>query len=188
MRLWTVQPEAVYNLIMTEGVYRCDPALSEHITECNFGKAYDWIADQMKKRIGSSPEGVKYPVWAWHTMDYKHKRPDMRGAEFRYIERPFVLMEIDIPDEDVLLSDEISWHIVLGDGYYPEVNSSEEFDLEYSWFQEQSLDDQNRMKLKSWERIFDIQYHNEYEWRDQYIQATFWELKKNNVVKVWHYT
>lgn len=187
MKLWTIQPEEVYNLIMTKGIYRCNGLKSELINEWNYGVAYDWISQQMRNRIGLAPEGVKYPVWAWHTMNFKHKRPDMRKSEFRHIAKPYVLMEIEMPDNDVLLSDEVSWHFVLNDVYYPDAESEEEFDRVYNLYETQSHDIQHQMKHESWNKVLDIGFHSEYNWRDEYIQATFWELKKENVLKTWHY-
>lgn len=187
MRLWTVQPEEVFDIIEKHGVFHCDSNKSELILKWGFKDAYLWLSDQMEKRIGPAPEGVIYPIWAWHTMRYEHKRPDMRYSEFRIVKRPFVLMEIEIPDEQVLLSDEVSWHIVLNDGYDPEAKTDAEFDQAYEYYQCQPDDVKKKMRIASWNNVFDITRHNEYDWRDKFIQATFWELKKDNIVKVWHY-
>lgn len=73
-------------------------------------------------------------------MRYEHKRPDMRFSEFRYVRRPFVLMEIEIPDGKALLSDEVSWHIVLNDGYYPDAGNDAEFDQAYEYYESQPDD------------------------------------------------
>ena len=34
---------------------------------------YNWMVAQMEDRIGKRPEGVTYPIWAWHTYSWKHK-------------------------------------------------------------------------------------------------------------------
>lgn len=83
MRLWTIQPESLYQLLKAEIVIYCDPLKSEGIVECQFGTAYEWMAEQMKLRIGDPPDDVKYPIWAWHTFNWKHQRPDLRRIEFR---------------------------------------------------------------------------------------------------------
>ena len=112
MKLWTLQPVEVYDSIMKDGAYRCKPELSECLTEMNFYDAYDWLVEQMKEKIGQPPQNVKYPVWAWHTTYGKHKKPDLRRMDFRSKE-PMVCLEIEKPDNEVLLSDEENWHFVL---------------------------------------------------------------------------
>ena len=55
MRLWTIQPEEVWDILREKGVYRCDPDKCEllKIDELNpkFGPAYNWLVNQMEKRI-----------------------------------------------------------------------------------------------------------------------------------------
>ena len=89
MRLWTLQPVAVYALVMKEGIYRCKPELSECLTVMGFYNAYDWLGEQMKEKIGQPPKNVKYPVWAWHTTYGSHKKPDLRRIDFRHLENCF---------------------------------------------------------------------------------------------------
>lgn len=45
----------------------------------DFKNAYDWLVVKMEERI-SKLNGVNYPVWAWHTRDWKHKKPDLRES------------------------------------------------------------------------------------------------------------
>ena len=51
----------IYHMIRETGVYRCDPKKTG-MQELEFTSKYDWLVRQMEKRIGSPPEGVKYPV------------------------------------------------------------------------------------------------------------------------------
>jgi hypothetical protein len=78
MRLWTIQPVEVWNMIQETGVYIADPDKAFCHGDKNCTRAYKWMVTQMEKRIGAKPEGVTYPVWAWHTQEYKHKKPDFR--------------------------------------------------------------------------------------------------------------
>ena len=189
MRLWTIQPREVYDLIDSTGVYRCDGAKSELITECDFEKPYRWLAAQMVKRVGPPPEGVEFPVWAWHTLNWKHRRPDMRWSHFRGRKRPFALMEVEIPDKDVLLSDEELWHFVLNDSYLSDVANEAEADAAEKAFDTLSEAQQRIIKERSWERIFSVSPPVDSEWVRVgcYIQAAFWELRREQIVKVWHY-
>lgn len=189
MRLWTVQPREVYNLIASAGVYRCDGAKSELIMECDFERPYRWMAAQMARRVGPPPDGVVFPVWAWHTMYWKHRRPDMRRTEFRSYKRPFVLLEVEIPDEDVLLSDEELWHFVLNDWNLYDVANEAEYNAAEKAFDALPEADQRAVKEKSWERIFSVSppVDNGRIRSGCYIQATFWELRRGQIFKVWHY-
>ena len=76
MRLWTIQPVEVVNILERDGVFTCDPEKSEYYNA--FYDAYLWIAAEMDKRNIPHPDGIKLPLWAWHTRDWKHKKPDLR--------------------------------------------------------------------------------------------------------------
>ena len=78
MRIWTIQPEALYEKLKIEKVLHCDPSQ----LGCGFGPAYDWLARQMAIRVAPPPEGVHYPFWAWHTIEWKHQKLDLRCTEF----------------------------------------------------------------------------------------------------------
>lgn len=184
MRLWTIQPETLYELLKTEKVVHCDPLKSEFVTECEFGTAYEWMANQMKLRVGNPPDGVKYPIWAWHTLNWKHRRPDLRRVEFRNFNEDQVCIELEIPDSDVLLSDEEMWHMVLSDAYYGDSTNEADYDVEYEWFEGLPRDEQMRIKENSWEKIFKASPPINTEWdrRGMFIQATFWELRQDQII------
>ena len=189
MRLWTVQPSEVYDLILADGVYRCDSTKSILMHDFGFTAPYRWMSDQMTKRISPPPDGVAFPVWAWHTMSWKHKRPDMRRTEFRSHQRPFVLMEIEIPDKDVLLSDEELWHYVLSDWYLSDADNEAEFDEDFKRLELLSEEEKRQEKEESWKKIFAVSPPINNGWKriGCYIQATFWELRKEQIIKVWRY-
>jgi hypothetical protein len=184
MRLWTIQPFEFYKRLLTEDVIHCDPALSDYLREdsdFNFRKEYDWLVCQMQKRIGTPPAGVKYPIWAWHSLHGKHQKPDLRRTECRNYTGYQTCLEIEIPDKDVLLSGETSWYIVLNDGYYASSEDDDGIEAEYAWYEHLSGDIQQEVKIASWERIFDIFASPE---SSQFIQATFWELRLEQVIAV----
>lgn len=186
MRLWSIQPEELYKKLEIEKIISCDPLQSQFITEWGFGPAYDWLAEQMTLHIGPPPTGVKYPFWAWHTVEWKHQKPDLRRMEFRNYSGNRVCIELEIPDKDVLLSNEDMWYIVLNEGYYIDCSNEKEYDAEYTWFEHLPSDKQFHIKRKSWENIFDVFPPRESEWEShgKYVQATFWELRLNQIVDV----
>lgn len=182
MILWSLQPLDVYQSIIETGFYHCKPELSKCIQELNFTAAYDWLVDQMKKRIGPPPPNVKYPVWAWHTTYWKHKKPDLRRSEFRDNNTPMVCLEIEKPDDQVLLSDEENWYDVLGNWYFSETEA------EHNRFETLPFDEQEILKKQSWEKVFLVDpFENKWYRRGMFIQATFWELKKDDIRKVLYY-
>ena len=131
MKMWTIQPVSVINDINEKGVFRCIPELAPDIADGSYVRPYNWLVKQMKKEIGDSPEGVQYPIWAWFLVDKHNKKPDMRLAGFRCYS-PSVLIELEIPDDRVLLTDFDMWHCVLNNGPMYNANydakTEEEFD------------------------------------------------------------
>lgn len=59
MRLWTIQPVEVVNILERDGVFTCDPEKSEYYNA--FYDAYLWIAAEMDKRNIPHPDGIKLP-------------------------------------------------------------------------------------------------------------------------------
>ena len=98
-----MQPIEIWNILQDTGVYRCDPEKSS-MPDIQFAEKYEWLIEQMKKRIGPPPDGVTYPVWAWYMQNGKHKKPDLRrerGGNGWKGER-FACMEIDVPEDRIL--------------------------------------------------------------------------------------
>ena len=180
--IWTIQPEPFYEQLKIEKVFHCNPALTDEY----FRKAYDWLAQQMAVRIGPPPDGILYPIWAWHTIDGKNQKPDLRRSEYKEYDAQPVCLELQIPDNQVLLSDYDAWHIVLYNGYYFDYTNDEEADIQDAWFDSLPPDEQTNVKTKSWEKIFDI-YSQNADSEGLYVQATFWELRLEQVVSVRHF-
>lgn len=186
MKLWTVQPYCIYELIQKEGIYRCNLKKSEHIELDGFVDAYEWISNQMKKKIGNPPNEVEYPVWAWYLYEGKNKRPDMRLSGLKVTEKS-VLLEIEVPDNEVLLTNFDGWHFILNDDYfinYYNVTSDEEWeremDKEDAFYDSLSEEEKKVYKRNSWEQIICSP-----ETSISYVQATFWELKASQIKRVW---
>jgi len=188
MRVWSVQPLELYEKLKRDGVLHCDIELSECAGERAILAAYDWMCEQMRNRIELPPKGARYPFWAWHTVDWKHKKPDLRRREFRNRCRPAVCLELEIPENQILLSDMENWHVVLNDGFFCCSNSQADYDRVNAWFEALPPDRQQDAKLKSWENIFDITpAATDWLIKGRYIQATFWELNLNQIVSVRHF-
>ena len=182
MTLWTIQPEKLYYSILKTGKYICDP-LQFNMPE--FVEMYNWLVLQMKKRIGDPPEGVIYPVWAWHTQRSKRHKPDLRSERWAngYDGEKFVCLEIEVPDEQVLLSDFDLWSLILLDSIITETEEEDHKLTEI--YKKLTPQKQLEMKYKNWNRVFDVTpFENEWTRRGPWIQATFWVLTKDMIKKV----
>lgn len=180
MILWSVQPEAIYDKILSEGVYRCDKSGIEHMNQ--WLDRYDWLVARMKERVGDPPPGVQYPVWAWYMWEDRRKKPDLRHERWGngWKGERFACIEIDVPDADVLLHDFDAWSIILLGGLLSYTKEEDDnLEKEYDALSEP---EKTAFREKNWERVFDLSPRkNEWITRGSSVQATFWELKKEYV-------
>lgn len=187
MRLWTVQPEEVFEILKKDGIFICNQDLAVYGED--FKRPYEWMTAQMDKRNIPHPENVTLPIWAWHTRNWEHKKPDLREAAYDKKGTKSVLIEIEIPDNEVLLSDYNEWHYVLNNSWNDDSMNEEEWEKMQEEFDNLSFVERERLKKESWNKIFDITpFQNEWRSKGQYIQACFWELRLKDVKKVWHFT
>ena len=109
----------------------------------------------MKERIGEPPNGVSYPVWAWYMWEGVRKKPDLRRERWGngWEGDRFACMEIDIPDDRVLLSDFDDWSLILVHGLI--ADSKEEDARLNKEFDSLASDDQKKYMYQNWKRAFD---------------------------------
>ena len=189
MRLWTAQTVEVYENLIKTGTYHCD---ENKICDFEWWKsAYDWLSEKMVDKIGAPPVGVKYPVWLWYKWNNRRHKPDLRShSSFGQKGQKMVMLEVEIPDDKVVLSDFDSWHCVLNNSYpYSSAHSEKEFDKLSKWLESLSENERQIEIEKSWDSIFDItQFKNEFAENGAWIQATIWELKSEYIIKVFPFT
>ena len=168
MRLWSVQDEASYKTLLKKGFFRCDLRSSGLPF---FKEEYDWIVSQMIKRVGPKPRGVVYPIWAWRQWDREREKPDL-GSLRRIWGRKgarYVMLELEVPERDVLLSDFEGWNAILN-GYFAKYSNGP--------------DDR-----EAWERIFHVAPSRvDSLFCHKRIQASFWELRRDQVLKASSFT
>lgn len=188
MILWTIQPLSLYKKLQEHSILHCDPSKEGFwgLEFKEFRDAYDWLADQMKIRISLPPKGVQYPFWAWALIDGVSKKPDLRRTEFNNYVGENVVLELEIPDNDVLLSDEENWHYVLNNFYLHDVNDGgDKWEETEAWFDGLPPSDRDSVRRKSWKRIFE-KGDADNNWK--FVQATFWELHMDQVRSVRKFT
>lgn len=189
MRLWTMQPVEVYDILMRDGIFICNPS---KISEPSFVDRYGWLNNKLNEK-DPKPHNIQYPIWAWYRFDSKEKKPDLRHSCYGTRGEKMVCMELEVPDEKVLLSDFDLWHFPLNDWwlddcFHPGYNE-EEYDKAHEWFKGLSEEEQKKEKEKSWEQIFNIEpFESDWIARGKYVQGVFWELKREYVKKVQFFT
>ena len=139
-KFYTIQNIAAWNEARLKGFLEGN---KDYIWDY-FLKAYSWMMDQMERRIPSYKG--EFPVWLWA------ERPDLRRGGYLNPDERGILLQVNIEEERVLLSDFESWHSVLMDG--PVSDNEEEWEaIEQGKY--------HISKEKSWERIFDIKKEKE---------------------------
>lgn len=166
LTLWTLQHRAAWEELERTGVLRAEP---DRVWE-DFRGAYDWMADQMRARIGPPPEGVRYPIWAWYQWEGQRRPMDLRLAGYAPRGTPMVRIEFEIDAAQVLLSEFDRWNIVLGGGV------PERFEGDFAPSREHIF------ALDRWTPGWDALPE------EQSIQAVLWELRKEHIRRVRHFT
>lgn len=186
MKLWTIQTADIYHQIQRTGVYRCISEFSDK-QEKEFRDAYIWIRGKMEEQIGPAPQGVSDPVWAWHTWEGNRKRPDFRNHMFLFHDKDCCLMEIEVPDEKVFLTDYDDWHFVMNRWFFHNEDPEDVWDRRDEWWENLPEEEHQRVLLESWDKLIGLPEETLMQKKDASIQATFWELRKEQVKKVWFY-
>jgi len=233
MRLFSVQPKEVYDEIIKKGSYICDPSKCLNLRDWGFQKPYEWMIEIMNSYL-KNEDHIHLPVWAWYKIDGKNELPNFNFSIISSSDG--YLLELEIPNEDVLLSDFDIWHFPLNDCIYEsddefseddDDQSSEEDDDQFNeeddgqfnkedddqsnedvddQFNEDDNDQSNEDdddqsseeddegmdydklidaldslsftdKEFSWVSIFNVN-------KSEMVQATFWQIKKENIVHV----
>jgi hypothetical protein len=102
MILYTFQPHTILEQLEKEKVLIANPNLGCHFEEdYSFKKPYGWLVEQYSKKIKNS-QPSNYLWWAYNW------RPDLRT--FRHIYSGCdVLLKLDVPDEEVLMTNYNGW-------------------------------------------------------------------------------
>jgi hypothetical protein len=185
MIVYSIQPKEIYDSIMETGEFITDINKSDNL---DFRRSYLWMAEKMNEKI-ANPRHVEFPIWAWYRWARKEKRPNLNYNLFGYTgnTKEHCLLTLEIPDEDVVLSDYEAWHYVLNNTYFDNSKSESEWKQLVQDFWKLPPEERNQVKDESWNHIFDIDiYTNPSGWSHQgyYVQATFWILKKEYIKDV----
>ena len=186
MKIWTIQPIQIWDLLRDQKVLYVDRGLCQ---ECDlFPEAFSWMCQQMGKRVLNYQGHL--PWWGW-----QHPKPDLRFYSRKGINgTQHIRIELEIPEDRVLLSLEHAWIALLNHIFvcYTDVEGVE-WDVA---LEQNGIDDRHRplpepwqsQLVASWERIFDLPglFAGE-AWPDT-VQATFEELRLSDVIQVTPFT
>lgn len=187
MVIWTTQQKEFYDELMQNGVAFCRQ-LSE--LGKNLELAYHWMADQMRKRIGDPPlPEIQYPVWAWYQYGSgKWRKPPLVQETLSCGDSPSgieVMMELNVPDDQFLLSEFDLWHIPLNYSNSLVHPKDKRFMKMYKKYWRMRFENYppelKEIYYRSWEKIFDIRLNHKSTYTS-YIQATLWWVRKEWVV------
>jgi len=140
---YTCQHEDAWKVALERGYLQGDPHYAMFNDEGFefFKPAYDWMVEQYEQRVGIPLNG-NYPVWC------RDEFPDLGTGKRIGSGNKGVVLTIELPDDEVLVSEFSYWHFVLGNSAL--YDTAEEFDTEEE-------PDQAYI-TKSWERIFDSEW------------------------------
>ena len=150
--------------------------------------AYRWMADQMRLRL--PPHRARFPLWGWYRWQgLKQHRPDLRASAHLAKGQAGVRIEVDLPEDSVLLSDFNGWHCVLNRCFLPMDEQEddsfsrelEQAGVEWVWPYPEPFDSR---VVSSWQRIFDLEAGAPECWgppSERSIQATFWQLTTSQI-------
>lgn len=197
MKLWTIQPIAWYERLCTDGIIYGEESLISNFDCQEFRNAYQWLVRQMERDIGNKPFDNAYPIWAWYQYtDMNHRRPDLRYSGFLPKGTKGVRIEFEKSDHEVLLSDFILWTNPLNFWYIADSEIEQDafykklalHGIEFSELNSANAPDFIREEIeKSWDKVLDMSYcpeHSAYPFEKKSIQATFWHLSVDEIIKV----
>lgn len=168
MRLWTLQPSAIADQVESGERFSCDPTIAEcYNLDEQFRASYHWLVAEMSPLI-PRPEGVELPIWAWAKNYGLNQKPDRRRLLFSNYSKDDAILELEVPDGLVLLSDFDEWHSVLNNC---PIQSDEEWELE------PDREFSEAEKLESWKQVFAVESKD-------FVQACFWTIEPEYLVKV----
>ena len=186
MRIWTIQPLEVLDIINETGRFICDKSKSTYGDDEQFQKAYKWmIGTMIHDRNITKPDDVELPIWGWYVWNWKHKKPDFRMIGLGRPGIKYVCIELELDEDKVLLSDFDAWHNVLNDRFNNPATTEKDYERREKRFDNLRPNLQYLTKIMSWDNIFNIlPFKNNFCSNGQYVQATFWEIRKENIISV----
>lgn len=74
MIMWTTQPYSVYQQVINQDYFYCDPSKLENCKDTDFQLAYQWMIKQLKVKAARPCNQIKTPLWAWYRRLRAHRK------------------------------------------------------------------------------------------------------------------
>jgi hypothetical protein len=187
MKVWHICSEVGFDKFLNSGVKR---GHGDHIFHPSFKEPYDWMMRQMERRLNLERPRNGYPVWVWYRYNGLAQPSPLLSDPLGEPGEKLVLLELEVPEHHVLLSDFELWHAVLNN--FP-IDDDEEFAERYHRNRDQKTlcaHDIARTH-QSWEKIFDLAFYDT-NWTSapekKSVQGCLWELHLEQLVSYEHFT
>jgi hypothetical protein len=147
--------------------------------EPSFKLAYEWMKDSMDEAgVKGRQPGIN-PWWCWIRMGDGYVKPTSLNAD-----EDFVLLELSLSPDQVLLSDFHMWHVPLNYWIHAEGETEEAFERELSAvgldiYRDKPLPEPFHTQVQdSWRAVFSLDVESGYtcQLSDKSIQGVFWRL------------
>ena len=137
----------------------------------DFLGAYKWLSHKMDERVNGRIPSCSWPIWGWYQYsNSKEKMPDLRRSWHLPTGTHGIRLCLELPFENLLLSDFNHWHEVL--------NASANNEYDFNNPIPTKID--KRWKKKILLNKDDLQKRRV---KNRAIQATFWQIKIDQVIK-----
>ena len=183
MKFWTVRLASELNSLNEQRILVTDSAKPDS----NRLKAYDWMASQLRLRVGHPPDKIVYPIWVWRFFNgTKNPRPDLRTKCLLPKGTAGVLLELDLPEEQVLLSNFDAWHAVLNNHHHSLNDAEYEKNEALAAVKGRNHPDLVMLKEASWQRIFDLSLIPDPS--TYAVQGVVWQVQIESIKKTTFFT
>lgn len=199
MKIYSYQPVSLVQKIFEDGIVYPKkniifPSQDFELVSF-FKKSYDWMNQKLQQKTPKPPQ-ADYPFWGYYQWNGIQKvQPDLRSSEAKNYckKQPYCLLHLEIPDNEVLLSDYDAWHFVLNCWYLTSNSMRELKEQELNqqglslYKQEQLSQDILHLIQSSWDNVFDLETAAtllEISTSQSTIQATFWSILKEYLQKI----
>ena len=182
MILWSIQTAEALRHLERKGRLQGD----WRRVDKDYRQAYQWMTGQLCKRLALPMH--RPPIWAWHSCGGAARRkPDLRESGRLPPGTKGVRLELEAPEELILLSDFMMWHCALN-RWHLALNAAEKRKIEAL---EQAGKLTEQIIVRSWSRMFDLSCGSSYLWgpkKERSIQACLPYIKLDWLRRTDHFT
>jgi hypothetical protein len=155
--------------------------------EPSFRLAYEWMKDAMDEAGLQGRRPDINPWWCWIRAGDGYVKPTNLNED-----ENFVLLELSLAPEDVLISDFSMWHVPLNYWLNAEEEEDEAFENElkaagFNIYMDKPLPEPYHSRVQaSWRDVFNLDVVNGFtnELATKAIQGVYWTLRPENIIGI----